>query len=281
MLSKQTGLLVLAALGLAACASGGGNGGRQHIGGSGKTVAVAALKQGVETEIEQAVAQAFGTRIKLNGKYTVSIGGKTYREGQIDLAAFNAGFHDLKTVETLTDTVQGTAYTATRTGRVRMYQQPYSVVAGYVPQELSIRPSVGGYSGEKLAPSMEDIWVKGSPTQTLPAAGSATYNGTAFSANQQGRLTYTVNFDTQKGSGLISGIAATGQITLNEAAIGRLSHTNSIDGSVISGHGIAGTAVSEKQGSGQYQLGFFGSNAEEIAGAASNRQGVVGFGGKR
>lgn len=282
MLFQKTGLAAALVFVLAACASNSGNSGHNESGrGVSKTVSVSTLKQAAEGEVEQAVKHGLGANINLNGKYTVNIGGKIYREGAIDLAHFRNGFQDLPTVETLTDTVQGTTYTATRTGRLRMYQQPYSVVAGYVPQQLSVSPNVSGYSGEKLDQVMHEVWVKGEATQTLPQTGSATYKGEAFSVDQHGTLTYTVNFDTQKGSGNITGIQAAGKITLNEAGIGKLSHTNSIDGSVVSGHGIAGTASSEHMGSGNYKLGFFGPDAKEIAGAVYNHNGVVGFGGQR
>lgn len=55
-----------------------------------------------------------------------------------------------------------------------------------------------------------------------------------------------------------------------------------LDNSTISGMGISSTATSEKHGSGTYSLGFFGPNAEEIAGVVEqDGYGVVGFGGKR
>ena len=111
-------------------------------------------------------------------------------------------------------------------------------------------------------------------------AGTYQYEGVAFSQDERGKLAYSVNFDDRTGSGSITGITEAGNITLDKGSITARSFTN-VDNTTITGSGIASTASSEKLGSGTYQLGFFGPNAEEIAGAVENNYGVVGFGGAK
>ena len=116
------------------------------------------------------------------------------------------------------------------------------------------------------------ILIKGQTTQTLPTAGKFDYSGIASDGASKGKLAYSVDFDSRKGSGKITGIGS--DINLNEASIREISHTNEIDNTVIKGHGIQGSS-----NRGDYALGFFGPNAEEIVGTVND--GEIGFAGSR
>ena len=124
--------------------------------------------------------------------------------------------------------------------------------------------------------------VSGYATQILPTAGTYNYAGVAFTQNEQGKLNYSVNFDEKTGSGSISGITAAGNITLNKGNIEPYNSTD-LNGTQYTGLGITSTATSEKAGSGNYHLGFFGPNAEEVAGVVedSNGDALIGFGGAK
>lgn len=238
-----------------------------------KTYAVSALKAEVDEQLRNAYGYA---GFNSTNNYQITVGGKTYTSGNIDLKTLGNGIQRINATETASANVGGTTYTATRHSVVHLYQQPYSVVAG-----LEVR---GGQisNGDKIGASDLDIdTVKGYTTKTLPSAGTYNYAGKAFSQKEAGQFNYAVNFDTRKGSGSITGIEEAGKITLNEGTISNLSHTNP-DNTTISGFGIQSTATSEKMGNGEYKLGFFGPNAEEVAGTVNqNNNGLVGFGGTK
>lgn len=237
-----------------------------------KTYAVSALKAEVDNQLKDAYGYA---GFNSTNNYQVTVGGKTYTSGNIDLKTLGNGIQRINATETASANVGGTTYTATRHSVVHLYQQPYSVVAG-----LEVK---GGQisNGDRIGASDLDIdTVKGYATETLPSAGTYNYAGKAFSQKSSGQFNYAVNFDTRKGSGSITGITEAGKITLNEGTISNLSHTNP-DNTTISGFGIQSTATSANLGNGEYKLGFFGPNAEEVAGTVSNAFGDVGFGGTK
>lgn len=238
-----------------------------------KTYAVSALKAEVDKQLKDAYGYA---GFNSTNNYQVTVGGKTYTSGNIDLKTLGNGIQRINATETASANVGGTTYTATRHSVVHLYQQPYSVVAG-----LEVK---GGQisNGDGIGASDLDIdTVKGYATKTLPSAGTYNYAGKAFSQTETGQFNYAVNFDTRKGSGSITGITEAGKITLQEGTISNLSHTNP-DNTTISGFGIQSTATSEKKGNGEYKLGFFGPNAEEVAGTVNqNNNGLVGFGGTK
>ena len=238
-----------------------------------KTYAVSALKAEVDKQLKDAYGYA---GFNSTNNYQVTVGGKTYTSGNIDLKTLGNGIQRINATETASANVGGTTYTATRHSVVHLYQQPYSVVAG-----LEVK---GGQisNGDGIGASDLDIdTVKGYATKTLPSAGTYNYVGRAFSQKSSGQFNYAVNFDTRKGSGSITGITEAGKITLQEGTISNLSHTNP-DNTTISGFGIQSTATSEKKGNGEYKLGFFGPNAEEVAGTVNqNNNGLVGFGGTK
>ena len=99
--------------------------------------------------------------------------------------------------------------------------------------------------------------------------GNFHYKGIAFNGSGKGVLSYHVDFADKTGNGMITGLKEHGDITLHKARI-----SDNIDSRLIGGHndrqpmsGIEGNATGNALGvSAQYRLGFFGPNAEEIAG---------------
>ena len=116
------------------------------------------------------------------------------------------------------------------------------------------------------------LTIKGTPTEVLPTAGKATYSGAAFDGKKQGVLSYSVDFEGRTGEGNITGLGE--KVVLNKGSITHIDHNNEIDGSRLEGHGIKGSS-----NKGDYALGFFGANAEEIVGAVND--GEIGFAGSR
>lgn len=99
-------------------------------------------------------------------------------------------------------------------------------------------------------------------TETLPNEGSATYTGKAFHADQLGTLTYNVNFKERTGEGKLSGFDKFADITLEKGNIEniQMKYQNT------DVQGIKSNASMTDGTTGKYELGFFGPNAEEIAG---------------
>lgn len=282
---QKTVLFCAVALALSACGSGGG--GEPHLSAQStdninneKNFNLSALKE----QWNEALAKDFQQYgFKGIDSYEVSIGGKTYRGNHLDINLLGKGLQRLPLTEKVTATVRGQQYTATSRQTIHLYQQNYSIIGGSQVHGGSISGGEGIYRLNQSYGGIDaDIdTLKGQATQALPSTGVYHYSGAAFTQNEQGKLDYRVDFDKLTGSGSITGIGQAGNITLNEGKIGKLSHTNP-DQSFIAGHGITGNAQSERQGSGTYKLGFFGPNAEEIAGAVEqNGQGLVGFGGTK
>lgn len=105
------------------------------------------------------------------------------------------------------------------------------------------------------------------------------YAGQAFNQNSVGSLEYHINFNTRSGHGAISGLD-TGAISLNNANIGTVTHSNPDDSSLAM-LGIQGTAkFADGRADGKYTLGIFGNEAQEIAGMISEQDvNTIGFGG--
>ena len=132
----------------------------------------------------------------------------------------------------------------------------------------------------------------GQPTKTLPSTGSFNYKGVAFTEKEQGNLDYTINFDSKKGAGSISGINQTGNITLHESDIVKggsaFRNTYSVNNKDVYDNNknvygvLNGAATSEKQGNANYELAIFGPNADEVVGSVfQGSKDVAGFGGKK
>lgn len=277
---KKTVLMFVAGMGLSSCGLWDDGNSLTARGSTSvavndlKAVKLQQLKNALEINDSQLDKTAYEVTLTQNGK------SKTYREGQHINLDKSDKVQNFEVVQNLKGTVEGQSHWAKETGKLRAYQQEYSVVAGYA------RSRVTSSDPSELSAGADDMefGVKGMPTQTLPKAGSYTYKGKAFSETDDGTLTYDVDFDKKTGKGMIDGIDAAGKITLHEGKIGSVSHTDhAFDGKVLSGSGIEADASSEKMGNGKYKLGFFGPNAEEVAGAVFDNRNkeAVGFGGKR
>ncbi len=192
---------------------------------------------------------------------------------------FNLSSIPLKTLvsqnyrETVVAQAEGQNHTITRNGVAHIYRQNYSLIAGITPTGLTLNGE-----SEKLDADDDDtnILIKGYTTQNLPTAGKFDYSGIASVGVKKGKLAYSVDFDSRKGSGKITGLDS--DIHLNEAEIKKMSYTNKeTDRTTINGHGIEGSS-----NRGSYRLGFFGPNAEEIVGTVDDRNnGEIGFAGSR
>ena len=230
--------------------------------------------QGLKSNANEAVqhlAKEFGVDDAALQSYTVKLGNQTSKGKDLDLSgyplkklALNQNFQETAIVR-----AEGKNYTITQSGKAHIYRQNYSLIAGINPEKATLNgPNIN--KSENLDDTY--ILIKGQATQTLPTAGKFDYSGIASDGASQGKLAYSVDFDSRKGSGKITGIGS--DINLNEASIREVSHTNEIDNTVIKGHGIQGSS-----NRGDYALGFFGPNAEEIVGTVND--GEIGFAGSR
>ncbi|MEG9482036.1 factor H binding protein domain-containing protein [Mannheimia sp. HC-2023] len=96
--------------------------------------------------------------------------------------------------------------------------------------------------------------INGTKTESLPSAGEATYIGKGFNSDNIGLLNYKVNFAEKTGVGSLS--------QFNNAAIPtiQLEKGNIVDGMIKANASASGGI------SGKYELGFYGENAQAIAG---------------
>lgn len=203
--------------------------------------------------------------------YKVNLGNQSSSGNNFNLSSIPLKTLDSQNYrETVVAQAGGQNHTITRNGVAHIYRQNYSLIAGITPTGLTINGE-----SEKLDADDDDtnILIKGYATQNLPTAGKFDYSGIASDGDKKGKLAYSVDFDSRKGSGKITGLDS--DIHLNEAEIKKMSYTNKeTDGTTIKGHGIEGSS-----NRGNYRLGFFGPNAEEIVGTVND--GEIGFAGSR
>ena len=285
---KQLGSLTLVALCLAACSSGGGSDSSNNLNVPGtsnnnannnradfsvpKLLKVSDLREDTEEDLEREFHSPVPVKLS---SYAVKINGKTYTDGDIDYATLGNGLKRVDVVETASANINGQTHNVTRNSKLHLYQQPYSIV--------TFMQTTGGQVGSlgKIEKGeFKSSYFLGQATETLPSAGSFNYKGVAFNEKEQGKLDYTINFDTKKGAGSISGLNQTGKITLHESNITKIwdygfeKYTH---------YGVEeGKATSEKQGNITYDLGIFGPNADEVSGTVSQgNKDLAGFGGKK
>lgn len=274
---QKISAVTIIALSLAACSSGSDSTGNNMPNANPSTTNSSAFSvsyQGLKSNANEAVqhlAKEFGVDDAALQSYTVKLGNQTSKGKDLDLSgyplkklALNQNFQETAIVR-----AEGKNYTITQSGKAHIYRQNYSLIAGVNPEKATLN-GPGINKSENLDDSY--ILIKGQATQTLPTAGKFDYSGIASDGAIQGKLAYSVDFDSRKGSGKITGIGS--DINLNEASIREVSHTNEIDNTVIKGHGIQGSS-----NRGDYALGFFGPNAEEIVGTVND--GEIGFAGSR
>ncbi|MDO1510959.1 MULTISPECIES: factor H binding protein domain-containing protein [unclassified Neisseria] len=196
--------------------------------------------------------------------YSVTINGHTHKGGgKIVLDDFQ------KSNLSVVDSNNG--------GTIRAYRQNHSIIAGYLGQPSMTTPQL-----------LTIGLIKGDFTETLPTQGTYTYQGTAFSGTETGKLDYSVNFDKRTGSGKVSGFKEISDIALKEGNIGNLMIDNKLDGSGLQKvRGIVGKTEYSVVENGNrvkreedYRLVFFGPNAEEIGGKVFHSAGEIGIAGK-
>ena len=249
--------LALAALGLAAC------------GGSDNTVLVDAPQALSAAEQAEFAASKVEKDVfdpnypSTSGAYQISAGGATlvdvYRENGIwvsknDYRSLRPGLTTLNSTITFTDS--GNTYPLI----TRSYQGWRSGTL------ISYNPANGRYA-EVATYGVE------TPLAAFPSAGQATYRGTAFDFDDDGALTYHVDFAAKSGAGEITGLERYGTISLNTAPIAV--ETTALGVSNYVGRGTAGSARGTQF---DYVLGFAGHQAEEIAGVAVNTTSGDGIG---
>lgn len=230
---------------------------------------------------------AYGnSRLETVAGYTATINGVNKRRNvafQANELGANQGYNDLTLTEVAHTNIDGKRYEGERTARVQLYRGEHSMVLG--SQTLSGRLSDGTTTKTLGQGEIVIDHIKGASTEVLPSSSTFTYNGNAFSQAGGGNFTYTVDFVDQSGHGKITGLSDKGVINLNQASIGYMEHSNYDSGiPPLTTYGIRGLAHFENGAKdGIYTLGFFGENAEEVAGVVTEDgdKHTVGFGGKR
>ncbi len=238
------------------------------------SVSVSGLRNEAEADVHK-LAREYGVDDVTVSTYQVSALGQNANGGSLDLSKVplkqltRAAHTESAQVRAKVDGVYKT-YTLTRSGESHIYRQNYSLIAGIKPTSYSIQ----GDGVNKREPINDEnyLTIKGTPTKILPTAGKATYSGAAFDGRNQGVLSYSVNFNERTGEGNITGLGE--KVVLNKGNITNINHNNKIDGSHLQGYGIQGSS-----NKGNYELGFFGANAEEIVGTVND--GEIGFAGSR
>ena len=236
------------------------------------SVSVSGLKREAEGDVRKLAAE-YGVDDATVLTYQVSTLGQNANSGSLDLSKV-----PLKTLTRAAHTesaqvrAEGNTYTLTRRGESHIYRQNYSLIAGVKPTSYSIQGN--GVNKNKPINDEDYLTIKGTPTEVLPTAGKATYSGAAFDGQNQGVLSYSVDFKERTGEGNITGLGE--KVVLNKGNITNINHNNKIDGSHLQGYGIQGSS-----NKGNYELGFFGANAEEIVGAVTEGTNSIGFAGSR
>jgi len=203
--------------------------------------------------------------------YRYNLGNKT---GEYNLSDLPNGRTDLPV--TLSYESKG-GVRGTASGTMLVYQQPYSVIMGANYTQLSGK----AFEDDEPGIFFDDGAVGFSTPSTAITAlvdqnASFDYNGVAFDGQEEATLNYTMDFGKRQGSGSISGFSRTGLIDLAPSALG--------DDGFVSGKAL----IEKGRGSVDYDLSFFGPNAEEIAGSVYDYYeesalgaGEIIFGGKR
>ena len=235
------------------------------------------MRSEAEADVHKLAAE-YGVNNATVLTYQVSALGQNANGGSLDLSKVplkqltRAAHRESAQVRAKVDGVYET-YTLTRSGESHIYRQNYSLIAGIKPTSYSIQGN--GINKNETISDEDYLTIKGTPTAVLPAAGKATYSGAAFDGKKQGVLNYSVDFNEKTGEGNITGLGE--KVILNKGSITHIDHNNEIDGSRLEGHGIKGSS-----NKGDYALGFFGANAEEIVGTVGDSENdKIGFAGSR
>ena len=240
------------------------------------TVRYASLRNNAIKEAIDYVKNDADVIPKIDG-YALTIDGRT-QNGDIDLSKYPKGHHKFSTQERVTGSADGVQGSITRNSDVYLFKQDYSLIAGIHNKNMTVK--LGNETNNK---SIDDIhfFVRGVPTEKLPTTGKFNYSGSGKIGTQSGirdaKFSYDVDFANKTGSGSL------GNITLSKGNITTQTHTSEIDNSPITAPGIEGRATDGRY-SGDYDLAFFGPNADEIVGVVElgNEEDVIGmFGGTK
>ncbi|OSI10866.1 hypothetical protein BWD10_02835 [Neisseria zoodegmatis] len=204
-----------------------------------------------------------GEEYRINN-IVMTFNNKKYHIGNkvIDISNLPLGLNNLKYQIQVTQTrlSNQTKDDQSAIGSMRLYKQQYSVIAGNNLDKLYSMKQ-GELTLKDNEYSVDDAQGRFTPFEQLPKAGKFTYNGSAFTANEEGKLTYTVDFDKSEGSGSISGLNRFGDISLHKGELKKIT-----TGPLKNGGEIWGQASSANHHKGYYDVTFFGPNSEEIAG---------------
>ena len=239
------------------------------------TVRYASLRNNAIKEAIDYVKNDADVIPKIDG-YALTIDGRT-QNGDIDLSKYAKGHHKFSVQERVTGSANGVQGSITRNSDVYLFKQDYSLIAGIHNKNMTVK--LGNDTEEK---SIDDIhfFVRGVPTEKLPTTGKFNYSGSGKVGSQSGaqevNFNYDVDFAAKTGSGSL------GNITLSKGNITTQTHTSEIDNSPITAQGIEGKATDGRY-SGDYTLGFFGPDADEIVGSVElGDEDVIGiFGGTK
>lgn len=223
------------------------------------TVRYVSLKKGAEQEAIDYVKDAARITPKIDG-YALTINGRT-QNGDIDLSKYAKGHHKFFIQERVTGSADGVQGSITRNSDVYLFKQDYSLIAGIHNKNMTVK--LGNEANNKSIDEMHAL-VRGVSTEKLPTTGKFNYSGsgkigTKYSL-RDAKFSYEVDFAEKTGSGSL------GNITLSKGDITTQTLTNEIDNSFITTPTIEGEATDGRY-SGEYILGFFGPDADEIVGA--------------
>ena len=190
--------------------------------------------------------------IVVNGKTIMN----TYRkEGEVifdyDYRSLPAGFASLNASKTYKDD------DSTESLTLRSYQGFHSGV-------------LAAYTADGKGETNAAAYGVHTPAAAIPAAGKATYNGIAFDKDERGNFTYHVDFAARNGYGNVTGISRFGDISLASAALTDGDYLTG-KGGAVKATGIQGQATAARGDRFEYNLTFFGNQAEELAGDLKNR----------
>lgn len=196
---------------------------------------------------------------------------------KINLAPLGQGFSMNDWSATVVEQDSGKTYNMEYKGKLYLFQQDYSALGIMTVTHETENGDTAAIEPSLMHQQYTHYIVDGQPTVNLPTKGTYNYAGKVkihdvnrdkYLDNRMidGQFNYAVNFDTQTGSGKVSNIDGK-DIKLNA---GRISDLKDEDGFNISPtvKGIEGTATHGNK-TGEYTLGFFGPNANEVSGTVT------------
>lgn len=223
----------------------------------------------VESESKEVIAQYYSHQNNTIKSLNMTVGNQSYKDGKIDLGAqFGQGYHETTYSQSLvvTDKTTQKDRSSTENGKMYLFQQDYSLAGAVNLTGGSVDGKVETYADAEI----DDDFIIGQATRVLPK-GKANYVGDAIIHTDKKdvyktQLTYNVDFDAAKGSGKIANVAGK-EITLAETEIEDIQYNSEYAGK-SSFKGFFGEFKAFRDGAkGDYVLGLFGPNAEEVTGS--------------